>query len=609
MFKTIRLKIIAASVAVLVVCAGAGAAGLWVATSLTAALHQSSTAARLLRSHMQADMMHDALRADVLSALHSSDPAMNLPLADVRKDMAEHQADFRKSIAASDQLAQDPQIRAALDELKDPLDAYIRAASDIADLQGRDPVAAKGAYAGFMTRFKALEVAMSAASDKIEAAAQADEAAAEKLSATGRSMMIAAIVVGLVFSLGFIVFAIGGVIRPILHLAEDMRHLAAGRTDIALKGANRPDEIGEIARAVRAFQDVIADKVRAEAEEADRRRLTQAEAEQHEQAERLERAKAQATVVTNLAEGLQRLAAGELDFRLRTAFDADYEKLRADYNDAMQHMEEVLRTIVGATDALRTGASEIGAASQDLSRRTEQQAASLEETAAALEEITATVRQTAQGAREAGTLVSSATADAERSGQVVRNAVDAMTEIEGSSDQITQIIGVIDEIAFQTNLLALNAGVEAARAGEAGKGFAVVAQEVRALAQRSADAAKEIKALISTSSGQVGVGVGLVGETGAALDSISGQVSQLNTVIADIAASAQEQATGLAQVNIAVNQMDQMTQQNAAMVEQSTAATMSLNQQVDHLYALISQFRIGGRSGGAVAGGASRRAA
>jgi len=249
--------------------------------------------------------------------------------------------------------------------------------------------------------------------------------------------------------------------------------------------------------------------------------------------------------------------------------------------------------VVDNVAAIRSGSSEISQASDDLSRRTEQQAASLEETAAALDEITATVNKTADGARQASSVVQSARGDAEKSGHVVRDAVAAMNAIEQSSTQIGNIIGVIDEIAFQTNLLALNAGVEAARAGDAGRGFAVVASEVRALAQRSAEAAKEIKTLISASGQQVGAGVNLVGQTGEALQRIVSRVAEIDGLVSEISASAQEQATGLQQVNTAVNQMDQVTQQNAAMVEQSTAASHSLAQEADVLAASVSRFRTG----------------
>ncbi|MCE2819614.1 MAG: methyl-accepting chemotaxis protein [Phenylobacterium sp.] len=326
--------------------------------------------------------------------------------------------------------------------------------------------------------------------------------------------------------------------------------------------------------------------------------ITAAEiAREESEAERAQRAQEQAAVVTSLASALSSLSEGNLQSQISETFPADYEQLRKDFNAAVASLSETLGQVRTGSDAMRTGADEIAHASDDLSRRTEQQAASLEETAAALDEITATVKTTAAGARRASETVALAKSEAVRSGEVVAQAVQAMGDIKTSSQEISQIIGVIDEIAFQTNLLALNAGVEAARAGDAGRGFAVVAQEVRALAQRSAQAAKEIKSLISASSQQVGQGVELVGETGRALDKIVAQVADIDALISEIAASAQEQATGLAEVNTAVNQMDQVVQQNAAMVEQSTAATHALKSETAELNRLISRFRTGAVQG------------
>ncbi len=305
---------------------------------------------------------------------------------------------------------------------------------------------------------------------------------------------------------------------------------------------------------------------------------------------------AQREVVDALGQGLGRLADNDLTHRLETPFAADYEALRRDFNRAMSAVADAIGAVTGAANGIKSGSADIRQASDDLSQRTEQQAASLEETAAAMEEITCTVRETAAGARRANTAVGDARTEAESSGEVVRRAVAAMGGIERSSSEISEIISVIDGIAFQTNLLALNAGVEAARAGDAGKGFAVVASEVRALAQRSADAAKDVKVKIHASTEQVDAGVALVSETGKALQRIIARIGEVSTLVSTIAASAEHQATGLQQVNTAVSEMDGVTQQNAAMVEQATAAARSLAEEADRLMAEVSRFRIDGRA-------------
>ena len=301
-----------------------------------------------------------------------------------------------------------------------------------------------------------------------------------------------------------------------------------------------------------------------------------------------------------LAEGLKRMANGDLGFELTQSFSPEFETLRHDFNAAVTQLRTTLQAVSEVTVSIDGGSRELSQAASDLSRRTEQQAAALEETAAALDEITANVSQSSKRAEEARSKASEANSSADRSAKVVSEAVAAMQRIEESSGQISNIIGVIDEIAFQTNLLALNAGVEAARAGEAGKGFAVVAQEVRELAQRSAQAAREIKELIRHSAGEVEGGVRLVTETGEALKVIGQHVNDINVQLDAIATSAREQSVGLAEVNAAVNQMDQTTQQNAAMVEQSTAASSSLALEADRLRQLVGKFQVGDA---AVAGG------
>jgi methyl-accepting chemotaxis protein len=382
-----------------------------------------------------------------------------------------------------------------------------------------------------------------------------------------------------------------GIAAPIARMTEAMRRLAGGDLSTEIPGVGRSDEIGGMAAAVQVFKDEALEKGKLEVEAVATRQSTESERGRTE-AERAVAAERQAEVVEGLASSLAQLAAGDLTCTLERAFAPEYERLRVDFNASLAALEQSMCAVSANTEAIRAGAGEISTASDDLSQRTEQQASSLEETAAALEEITATVKKTAEGAKHARDVVSIAKADADKSSDVVREAMAAMTGIDKSSKQISQIIGVIDEIAFQTNLLALNAGVEAARAGDAGRGFAVVASEVRALAQRSAQAAKEIKGLISASSAQVDQGVLLVTKTGEALGRIVAQVVEINTVVTDIAASAHEQATGLDQVNSAVNQMDQVTQKNAAMVEETTAAAHGLAGESEELGRLVARYKI-----------------
>lgn len=363
-----------------------------------------------------------------------------------------------------------------------------------------------------------------------------------------------------------------GVVMPISSASAIMQQMAAGDLDVDMIGKDRGDEIGIMAGAVEIFRQTA---------------LRQREAQARIEAAAVE----QKAVVSAMASGLSALAKGDLTFRIPTAFPEQYEILRRDFHQAMSGLNDVIESVARAADGINTGSEEISSASEDLARRTEAQAGSLEETAEAVSATTAAMVQTADGARGVSQSVSQTHAGATNGGLVVQAAVAAMAEIEQSSLEIAQIINVIDSIAFQTNLLALNAGVEAARAGESGKGFAVVASEVRALAQRSADAAKDIKALISTSSQQVQSGVKLVGQAGDVLQEIVDQVGRISKLSESISSSATQQAEAMRVVNNTVSEMDRMTQQNAAMVEQSTAAARSLKDESRHLASLVARFR------------------
>jgi methyl-accepting chemotaxis protein len=387
----------------------------------------------------------------------------------------------------------------------------------------------------------------------------------------------------------------GRLFAPLALATASLRATADGqpeRHSVSDKAAARNDEIGDLSRAValscqaavdRAAQDRSA--AAQDADAAESRRLTD---EINARALRDLHVAAAA-----LGAGLARLSAGDLTCRLDTEFTPDHEHLREHFNAALGQIGGAMRQVAANAAGLDASAQDIARARKDLAMRTEQQAVGLAHSAKALEQITSTVREAAAGAKRAHLMVSEARGDAARSGEVVSGAVAAMGQIEDSSRQISQILSVIDEIAFQTNLLALNAGVEAARAGDAGRGFAVVAAEVRALAQRSAQAAKEIKALISSSTQQVGQGVRLVGETGAALGAIAVKVTEIDSLVAEIAAAAQEQAGGLHQVGVTMTQMDQGIRQNAALIETIAAASASLNTEIADLDGLTARFEVG----------------
>jgi methyl-accepting chemotaxis protein len=406
-------------------------------------------------------------------------------------------------------------------------------------------------------------------------------------SMAGMATLVATLIIGLVAWSEATRRALDG-------LARSVDTLGAGQYDQPLRSPDTDDQqVQALAKGLDGVQRKLAgEQAIRVAEDAER---AAADVEQRRHLQEVETyARTQLTAVNALGQGVEKLADGDLISRLREdAFPVEARKIPSDFNTAVDALQQTLAGVLGAARSLRVGCGEIRAAADDLAQRTDRQASGLERTAAALDQITATVKKSSDNAEKARGVTQSAKSNAEKSGLVVREAVEAMGGIEKSSQSITQIIGVIDEIAFQTNLLALNAGVEAARAGDAGRGFAVVAQEVRALAQRSADAAKEIKGLIRASSEQVGKGVKLVGETGQTLDQILGQVIEINDLVGEIAASSKEQAGGLAEVNAAVNQMGQVIHQNGAMVEQSAVATNALAAEAEELERLLGGFQVG----------------
>ena len=439
---------------------------------------------------------------------------------------------------------------------------------------------------------QAAGVSLAALTKRSIADAIAAKNSAEEAYSTTLSVTFVAIGLLAAFVAAAIWFAVTGIAKPIQAITRSMNVLASGDANTAIPYAGRADEIGEMAAAVEIFRTNALKNRELEQEAAAQRSQTEEQRRRAAEQERM-RAEAMAQATTGLADGLKQLAAGNLTFQLTQEFAEEFETLRNDFNRAVVQLKDTMSSVAEATVSIDSGSREISQSAEDLSKRTEQQAASLEETAAALDQITTNVANSSQRAEEARRVAIQANDSARHSGAVVANAVDAMGKIEQSSNQISSIIGVIDDIAFQTNLLALNAGVEAARAGEAGKGFAVVAQEVRELAQRSATAAKQIKDLIRNSSAEVGNGVKLVSDTGEALKTIEGYIVTINQHMDAIATSAREQSVGLSEVNTAVNQMDQVTQQNAAMVEEASAAGSTLANEAGRLRTLIGQFQVG----------------
>ena len=414
--------------------------------------------------------------------------------------------------------------------------------------------------------------------------------------AEARNYLIALAVAAIAAALAIVAVAsmfAQGITRNLQHLTDRMEGLAKGDATTAVPLMERNDEIGQIAKALEHFRIAEIEKRELQQQSAVMRET--AEQTRMEDQRRVEEGAERRLRETTsaLAASLRKLADGDLNCQIDKTFAPRFEELRRDFNSSIGHLRNALQSVESLASEVDNGSREISHASSDLAKRTETQAASLEETAAALEEITSNVVATTRRTGQARQVARTAQDRADVSGEIVTSAVGAMQRIEQSSQQITQIIGVIDEIAFQTNLLALNAGVEAARAGEAGKGFAVVAQEVRELAQRSASAAKEIKGLIANSASAVGEGVKLVNQTGQGLSEIESLVRDINEHMDAISVAAQEQATGLSEVNMAVNHMDQATQQNAAMVEQMNAARVGLASESAELRRLLARFRLG----------------
>jgi methyl-accepting chemotaxis protein len=466
--------------------------------------------------------------------------------------------------------AHDGEERTIVDRMATTWDAYVpmeQKELDILRTQGRE--AAFSFYLhDMMGPFTEFKNAFEAAAKYYTERGRDSGENGQQVAHIANILILVAMGLAVILSIGAGMALIRSVSKPLGAMTDAMAALAAGKLDAHVPHSDQQDEIGKLAEVMTTFKNQLAAAERSKAEQTK-------------------------LIVDSIGTGLAEVAKGNLTHRVMADLTGPFAQLKEDFNLAVERLQETMHGVMDSTHQIATGAGEISTAADDLSRRTEQQAASLEETAAALEEITATVKKTSANTKDATVSVATAKKTAEEGGRVVETAIKAMDAIAQSSKQITDIISVIDEIAFQTNLLALNAGVEAARAGEAGRGFAVVASEVRALAQRSSEAAKQIKTLIKTSGEHVGDGVKYVGESGQALKRIVEQVVQINVLVTEMAQAAEQQATGIEEVNAAVSQMDQVTQQNAAMVEESTAASRNLAGETQTLTGVVGFFKVG----------------
>ncbi|MGV1910161.1 methyl-accepting chemotaxis protein [Agrobacterium vitis] len=613
------LKKVSLLVVLMGVAAGAiAAAGAFGLSSLGASLQNTGQREEVAREAMD-------LRVDIIAISRMTYQLAFAP---------EKAADFAKETEtrSSEMLARLPKIAATADEneqkqlqdVRTTLNTYFDQIRQMVKVAGTDAAKEPGVMAKELSKALDGQKAVTAAvkvystySAKTLSAARSNAIADSQLTMIALlSTAAISIVLGVAVST---LIARRGIVNPIRLLTDNMNRIAKGALGDAIPGTERGDEIGEMARALEIFranrlqmQEMEAQEAALNSQSKDLQssissivasaaagNFSQRITKSYEDADLQRFASSVNELVANVDLGVTEvrrviaaLSSSDLTQDMRGNFQGAFAELQSNVNHAMATLREAMQSIRGASGTITDNSGELSSAANQLARRTEQQAAALEETAAALEEITTTVRTSTERAHEANQMVEQTRNSAGKSGEIVRSAIDAMGRIEQSSQKISQIISVIDEIAFQTNLLALNAGVEAARAGEAGRGFAVVAQEVRELAQRSANAAREIKALINTSADEVKGGVSLVLSTGEALNEIVGLVDHVNGHVASIARAAQEQSAALAEINTSVNHMDQMTQQNAAMVEETTAASQVLASESRQLLVQLERFRL-----------------
>lgn len=547
------------------VCGGTGILSAW---QLSAALERQAVGASLLRNHMEADMMHDAVRSDVLAALASADPSMHLKLQEAQQDLAEHLDKLRKTTAEDSAFRGDAGVEAATATIASPMTNYAAAARQITGLATSDPAAAKQKLPDFMTQFSALEGSMSKASDAIEGYSDRTARSGARLGVLAIVLLTATLALAIAAALFLARKVRTTLVTPLTRLAQVVQALEPGST-AAVPEVERADELGDLARAIDKFNAHVA----------------------HAEAEKIGTTE---IIVQTVGSGLQRLAEGDLTTTIDAQLHGPFERLKRDFNAAIDSLRGLIGSVHSGATNLRQGSSEIADASEDLARRTEANAASLETTAHVVGEIDGRLKTSVEAA--AGTVArANQTMEAVTAGRSrVSNAVGAMSRVSESAKGIDAVIEGLDKIAFQTRVLAMNAAVEAGRAGEAGRGFAVVADLVSALAMRAEEEAGRARDQLTVTQVEIGSAVSAVQDVDGAFDSISDNAKSVHHLLAQVAEDNRVQSAAISRLNDTIRTMDQTTQQNAAMVEETSAAARNLMSEVAELAERAGRFRIQG---------------
>ena len=595
MFKilpnSIMSRVVALCSLAFVMIAAAAISMIYVERRLVQDVEEARQVGAVIRNVTLIDVYHDGLRSVVYGALSVQDNGRSP--TDILKELEEKSDGMKNALAKNKAMNLNAELKGILSIPEDEINLYVAASKKAVEQILQDKTKSIAALQDFDARFEALVPKLeSNVGNRLEQYAVFVKQRAQGFAAVSRIISSVLFVLALISMAMLSTFVVLRVVEPFRQQVRAIISLAHGKTEITTTGQERNDEIGELARSITAYRETIIEKRRHENAAAaariaidDERRKKDDEDTYHINAHKV--------FMSSFTEALERFSLGDLNFRLHDPYAVEYEAIRLAFNQAASKMHSTMVKIVSGSEEIRDGTEKILSAANELSYHTEEQASSLEETSASMEEMAATVRQNATNAQEASA-AAMATRDLATSGsRVAVQAVGAMEKIERSSRQVTEIVSLIEEIAFQTNILALNAAVEAARAGEAGKGFAVVANEVRALSQRSSQSLKDIKALIIGSNADVTEGSQLVKQAGASLNDIVVSVKKVADLISEIAAASQEQAAGVDQVSRAVSNMDEMTQQNAALVQETNAALHLAQTEIHQLNQAISMFDTG----------------